>query len=63
MPNPEEIEYASYITSKVTEKAIFGEGSSGSRRNGSTGGARYFKYSSTIAGAEFCRSLAIRSAR
>lgn len=52
VPNPEEIEYASYITSKVTEKAVFGEGSFQiTPELQVTAGARYFKYTSTIAGA------------
>lgn len=52
VPNPEEIEYASYVTSKVTEKAIFGEGTYEiTPQLQVTAGARYFKYSSTIAGA------------
>jgi outer membrane receptor protein involved in Fe transport len=50
--NPEELEYVSYITSKVTEKAIFGEGTFRVTPDWQvTGGARYFKYSSDIAGA------------
>jgi len=50
--NPDEVEYASYVTSKVTEKAIFGEGSFQITPEWQvTAGARYFKYSSTIAGA------------
>jgi len=50
--NPEELEYVSYITSKVTEKAIFGEGTFRVTPDWQiTGGARYFKYSSNIAGA------------
>jgi outer membrane receptor protein involved in Fe transport len=52
LPNPEEVEYASYVTSKVTEKAIFGEGSFQITPEWQvTAGARYFKYDSTIAGA------------
>jgi iron complex outermembrane receptor protein len=52
LPNPEEVEYASYVTSKVTEKAIFGEGTFRIIPEWQvTAGARYFKYTSTIAGA------------
>lgn len=52
VPNPEALEYVSYITSKVTEKAIFGEGTFQVTPEWQvTGGARYFKYSSRIAGA------------
>ncbi|BBC73940.1 TonB-dependent receptor [Altererythrobacter sp. B11] len=51
-PNPEALEYVSYITSKVTEKAIFGEGSVHITPEFQvTAGARYFKYDSTISGA------------
>lgn len=50
--NPDELEYVSYITSKVTEKAIFGEGTFRVTPEWQlTGGARYFKYTSRIAGA------------
>lgn len=50
--NPEEIEYASYTTSKVTEKAIFGEGTFRIIPEWQvTAGARYFGYTSEIAGA------------
>ena len=50
--NPEALEYVSYVTSKVTEKAIFGEGTFEITPEWQvTGGGRYFKYSSTIAGA------------
>ncbi|AMO73085.1 TonB-dependent receptor [Sphingorhabdus sp. M41] len=50
--NPEALEYVSYVTSKVTEKAIFGEGTFEVTPEWQvTAGARYFKYSSTIAGA------------
>jgi outer membrane receptor protein involved in Fe transport len=50
--NPDELEYVSYITSKVTEKAIFGEGTFRVTPEWQvTAGARYFEYSSTIAGA------------
>lgn len=51
-PNPDELEYVSYTTSKVTEKAIFGEGSYQITPEWQfTAGARYFKYTSEIAGA------------
>ncbi|VWX60255.1 TonB-dependent receptor [Sphingorhabdus sp. 109] len=50
--NPEALEYVSYISSKVTEKAIFGEGTFEITPEWQvTAGARYFDYSSTIAGA------------
>ena len=50
--NPEFVEYASYVTSKVTEKAIFGEGTFEITPEWQvTAGGRYFKYTSTIAGA------------
>ena len=50
--NPEEIEYANYTRSKVTEKAIFGEGTFNVTEQWQvTAGARYFKYTSQIAGA------------
>lgn len=50
--NPECLEYVSYITSKVEEKAIFGEGSLQIIPQWQvTGGARYFDYTSEIAGA------------
>jgi iron complex outermembrane receptor protein len=50
--NPEELEYVSYTTSKVTEKAIFGEGTFRITPEWQvTAGARYFKYTSQIAGA------------
>jgi len=50
--NPEALEYVSYVSSKVTEKAIFGEGTFEVTPEWQvTAGARYFKYSSTIAGA------------
>jgi outer membrane receptor protein involved in Fe transport len=52
LPNPEELEYVSFITSKVTEKAIFGEGTFHVTPEFQvTAGARYFDYSSVIAGA------------
>jgi outer membrane receptor protein involved in Fe transport len=52
VPNPEALEYVSYITSKVTEKAIFGEGTFQVTPEWQvTGGARYFEYTSRIAGA------------
>lgn len=51
--NPDELEYVSYTTSKVTEKAIFGEGSFKITPEWQvTAGARYFKYTSDIAGAQ-----------
>jgi outer membrane receptor protein involved in Fe transport len=51
--NPDELEYVSYTTSKVTEKAIFGEGTFQITPEWQvTGGARYFKYTSKIAGAQ-----------
>jgi iron complex outermembrane receptor protein len=50
--NPQELEYVSYTTSKVTEQAVFGEGSfMVTPKWQVTAGARYFKYSSDIAGA------------
>lgn len=50
--NPEALEYVSYITSEVTEKAIFGEGTFEITPEWQvTAGARYFDYTSTIAGA------------
>lgn len=50
--NPDEIEYISYVSSKVTEKAIFGEGSFQVTPEWQvTAGIRYFDYSSTLAGA------------
>ncbi|MCB5425187.1 TonB-dependent receptor [Altererythrobacter sp. CC-YST694] len=51
--NPDALEYVSYTTSKVTEKAIFGEGSFKITPEWQvTAGARYFKYTSDIAGAQ-----------
>ncbi len=50
-PNPDEVEYASYTTSKVNEKAIFGEGTFRiSPAWQVTAGARYFNYTSNIKG-------------
>ncbi|TCM20559.1 outer membrane receptor protein involved in Fe transport [Novosphingobium sp. PhB165] len=50
--NPDDLEYVSYIKSKVTEKAIFGEGTFKITPKWQvTGGARYFKYTSEIQGA------------
>lgn len=50
--NPEDLEYVSYTKTKITEKAIFGEGSFKITPQWQvTGGARYFKYSSNIQGA------------
>lgn len=51
-PNPDEVEYASYTRSKVTERAIFGEGTFRVTPEWQvTAGARYFGYKSRIAGA------------
>ncbi|WP_255406199.1 TonB-dependent receptor [Novosphingobium sp. CF614] len=51
--NPEYLEYVSYTRSKVTEQAVFGEGSFKITPDWQvTAGARYFKYASTIAGAQ-----------
>ncbi len=51
LPNPDEVEYASYVTSKVTEKALFGEGTFRILPQWQvTAGARYFGYTSEIAG-------------
>jgi iron complex outermembrane receptor protein len=51
--NPEYLEYVSYTRSKVTEQAAFGEGSFKITPAWQvTAGARYFKYTSTIAGAQ-----------
>ena len=50
-PNPDEVEYASFTKSKVTEKAIFGEGTFKVTPTWQvTAGARYFKYTSDITG-------------
>lgn len=50
--NPNDLEYVSYIRSKVTEKAIFGELTYQITPKWQvTGGGRYFKYTSDIAGA------------
>ncbi len=50
--DPNDIEYASFIRSKLTEKAIFGEGTFKITPAWQvTGGARYFKYSSKVIGA------------
>ena len=50
--NPADLEYVSYSKSKVTEKAIFGEGTVHVTHDWQvTGGARYFKYTSEIQGA------------
>ena len=49
--NPEEIEYASYTTSKITEKAIFGEGTFRITPEWQvTAGGRWFQYKSNIRG-------------
>lgn len=51
--NPDYLEYVSYTRSKVTETAFFGEGSFKITPDWQvTGGARYFKYKSNIAGAQ-----------
>jgi outer membrane receptor protein involved in Fe transport len=51
--NPEALEYVSYTTSKVTEKAVFGEGTFRITPEWQvTAGARYFKYTSEIGGAQ-----------
>lgn len=48
---PDEIEYASYVNSKLDEKAIFGEGSFKITPEWQvTGGARYFKYKADVIG-------------
>jgi outer membrane receptor protein involved in Fe transport len=50
--NPDDLEYVSYTKSKVTEKAIFGEGTFRVTPAWQvTAGARYFKYTSDVAGA------------
>jgi len=50
--NPQDLEYVSYIRSKVTERAIFGEGTFKVTPQWQvTGGARYFGYTSDIQGA------------
>ena len=50
--NPEDLEYVSYNKSKVTEKAIFGEGTFKVTPAWQvTAGARYFRYTSKIEGA------------
>jgi iron complex outermembrane receptor protein len=50
-PNPDEIEYASFNKSKVTEKAIFGEGTFKVTPEWQvTAGARYFGYTSDVSG-------------
>ncbi|MDF8331745.1 TonB-dependent receptor [Novosphingobium cyanobacteriorum] len=50
-PNPDEVEYASYVSSRVTEKAVFGEGTFKVTPQWQlTAGARYFGYKSKIAG-------------
>lgn len=51
-PNPDEVEYSSYVTSKVTERAVFGEGTFKITPDWQiTAGGRLFNYSSKIAGA------------
>jgi outer membrane receptor protein involved in Fe transport len=50
--NPDDLEYVSFTKSKVTEKAIFGEGTFRVTPAWQvTAGARYFKYTSDVAGA------------
>ncbi|CCA90182.1 MULTISPECIES: TonB-dependent receptor [unclassified Novosphingobium] len=50
-PNPDEVEYASFVKSKVTEKAVFGEGTFRVTPAWQvTAGARYFGYTSNISG-------------
>lgn len=50
--NPDDLEYVSYTKSKVTEKAIFGEGTFHVTPAWQvTAGARYFKYTSDVQGA------------
>jgi len=51
MPNPDEVEYNSFNRSKVTEKAIFGEGTLRITPQWQvTAGARHFGYTSKVAG-------------
>lgn len=50
--NPQDLEYVSYTKSKVIEKAVFGEATLKVTHDWQvTGGARYFDYTSQIAGA------------
>jgi len=50
-PNPDEVEYNSFNRSKVTEKAIFGEGTFKVTPEWQvTAGARYFGYTSDVSG-------------
>jgi iron complex outermembrane recepter protein len=50
--NPEEIEYASFTQAKVTEKAVYGEATLNVTDAWQvTGGARYYKYSTSLFGA------------
>lgn len=50
-PNPDEVEYNSFNRSKVTEKAVFGEGTFHVTPAWQvTAGARYFGYTSDVAG-------------
>lgn len=50
-PNPDEVEYASFVKSKIVEKAIFGEGTFKITPKWQiTAGARYFGYTSNVAG-------------
>ncbi len=50
-PNPDEVEYASFVKSKIVEKAVFGEGTFKVTPQWQiTAGARYFGYTSNVAG-------------
>lgn len=50
-PNPDEVEYASFVKSKIVEKAVFGEGTfKVTPKWQVTAGARYFGYTSNVAG-------------
>ncbi|EQB09873.1 TonB-denpendent receptor [Novosphingobium lindaniclasticum LE124] len=50
--NPDDLEYVSYTKSRITEKAVFGEGTFKVTPEWQvTAGARYFKYSSKVEGA------------
>ena len=50
-PNPDEIEYASFNRAKVTEKAVFGEGTFKITPEWQvTAGGRYFNYNSRVSG-------------
>jgi outer membrane receptor protein involved in Fe transport len=51
LPNPDEVEYNSFNRSKVTEKAVFGEGTFKVTPAWQvTAGARYFGYTSDVSG-------------